>query len=275
MAVTNLTKISDNKQPVKRISADVVARSAAIKRNSLASRSPFAPPSFPPAIEEALKRHNVPTIAQDETISGTFGWASRDFIATAYAEGIVFMGYAYLASLSQRPEHRVVTEVIASEMTREWIELKAASGDESKADKIKQIGDILDNLGVRKAFQKVTESDGFFGRGHLYLDTGVTNDDDELRMDLGDGRNLLSKQNVGSDKSGKSQRLIRVLPVEATWCYPTRYDSVDPLSPDWYRPITWFVMSRPSISAGFRAFSRAAPKLAPSPAEPRRTPAII
>jgi hypothetical protein len=104
MAVTNLTKISDNKQPVKRISADVVARSAAIRRNSLASRSPFAPPSFPPAIEEALKRHNIPTIAQDETISGTFGWASRDFIATAYAEGIVFMGYAYLASLSQRPE---------------------------------------------------------------------------------------------------------------------------------------------------------------------------
>ena len=49
---------------------------------------------------------------------------------------------------------------------------------------------------------------------------------------------------MGSDKSGKSQRLIRVLPVEATWCYPTRYDSVDPLSPDWYRPITWFVMSR-------------------------------
>ena len=92
MAVTNLTKISDNKQPVKRISADVVTRSAAIKRNSLASRSPFAPRSFPPAIEKALKRHNIPTIAQDETISGTFGWASRDFIATAYAEGIVFMG---------------------------------------------------------------------------------------------------------------------------------------------------------------------------------------
>jgi hypothetical protein len=58
MAVTNLTKISDNKQPVKRISADVVARSAAIKRNSLASRSPFAPPSFPPAIEEALNPHS-------------------------------------------------------------------------------------------------------------------------------------------------------------------------------------------------------------------------
>jgi hypothetical protein len=118
----NLTKISDNKQPVKRISANVV-RSAAIKRNNLASRSPFAPPSFPPAIEEALKRHNIPTIAQDETISGTFGWASRDFIATAYAEGIVFMGYAYLASLSQRPEYRVVTEVIASEMTRECAEI--------------------------------------------------------------------------------------------------------------------------------------------------------
>ena len=89
-------------------------------------------------------------------------------------------------------------------MMREWIELKAASGDESKADKIKQINDILDNLGVRKALQKVTESDGFFGRGHLYLDTGVTNDDDELRMDLGDGRNLLSKQKVGSDKSERA-----------------------------------------------------------------------
>jgi hypothetical protein len=102
------SKISDNKQPVKRISADVVARSAAIKRNSLASRSPFAPRSFPPAIEEALKRHNIPTIAQDETISGTFGWAS------GVCRGHRVHGICYLASLSQRPEYRVVTEVIAS-----------------------------------------------------------------------------------------------------------------------------------------------------------------
>jgi hypothetical protein len=131
MAVTNLTKISDNKQPVKRISADVVTD----RRRSSAIASPVVHLSlhgpFPPAIEEALKRHNIPTIAQDETISGT--WASRDFIATAYAEGIVFMGYAYLASLSQRPEYRVVTEVIASEMRRGCRRPRAASSTRTTA----------------------------------------------------------------------------------------------------------------------------------------------
>jgi phage-related protein (TIGR01555 family) len=242
--VTDLKQVSETKNPVKIIPSEVLAKSAMIRRPSVATRSPFEVPSFPPAVENALKERDIPTLAMDETISGTFGWASRDFIATAYAEGVVFMGYAYLASLSQRPEYRVVTEVIASEMTREWIELKAASGDESKSDKIKKINDKMDNLRIRKAFQKATEADGFFGRGHLYLDTGKTHDDEELRLDLGDGRNLLSKQKVGSSKSGKAQKLIRVLPVEPTWCYPTRYDSVDPLSPDWYNPITWFVMSR-------------------------------
>src|SRR5262249_14804877 len=33
-------------------------------------------------------------------------------------------------------------------------------------------------------------------------------------------------------------------PVEPVWTYPTNYDSIDPLTDDWYDPKTWFVMGK-------------------------------
>jgi phage-related protein (TIGR01555 family) len=217
-------------------------------------RDSFQFPSFPPAMEAALKKYDVPTIAQDDVITGTFDWGNRNAIVSAYAEGIVFLGYPYLAILSQRPEYRVVSEIIGTEMTREWITLKAASGEESKAEKIKLINDRLDELGVRHAFQKCAVDDGRFGRSHLYLDTGKTDDPAELKMDLGTGRSILSKAKVGSQKSGKPERLRRITVVEAQWGYPTRYNSTDPLNPDWYNPSTWFVMSREIHRSRFLTF---------------------
>jgi hypothetical protein len=235
---TKLTPITNPNRPVKRIDPDLLARSALPRRSPL---SPFVPPSFPPGVERAVREAGLPTIAMDQFANANFGWAGTDTIYNAYAEGVVFLGYSYLATLAQRAEYRVVTETIASEMTREWIELKIQSDDESKGAIKKQIEDEMDRLDLRHAFRKVAESDGFFGRGHLYLDTGCTDDADELLTDLGDGKSIMSQLKIGPNKS---QKLIAVRAVEATWCYPTHYESVDPLKRDWYAPITWYVMSR-------------------------------
>ncbi len=72
----------------------------------------------------------------------------------------------------------------------------------------------------------------------VYIDTGDTDNRDELKTSIGSGRDELSKWKVAKD----SIKALR--PVEPVWTYPTRYDANDPLKPDWYEPETWFVLGK-------------------------------
>jgi hypothetical protein len=123
-------------------------------------------------------------------------------------------------------------------MVRKWIKFDA-KGDEDKTERIKQLEDEFERLEVKECSKKVATDDGFFGRSHLYLDTGDTDNRDELKLPIGDGQNEISRAKVSRERS-----LKRIKPVEAIWAYPTGYDSVDPLKPDWYKPQTWFVMGK-------------------------------
>jgi phage-related protein (TIGR01555 family) len=176
------------------------------------------------------------TLGMDSCISSSINWATGAF-GSAFAEGQLFLGYSYLAELAQRPEYRVITETIATEMTRKWIKVQA-TGDEDKTEKVKQLESELERLKVREAFKKCVELDGFFGRGHLYLDTGKTDERDELKTPIGDGYNDISKVKI---KKGDFKRLMAIEPV---WTYPTNYNSADPLMPNWYKPEMWFVMGK-------------------------------
>lgn len=205
-----------------------------VKRGSGAARiDPFLPYRPMPGV--------VPKIAMDDAFgSGGFqhgAWAYGGLLST-FEEGQAFLGYPELSVLAQRPEYRVMTETIATEMTRKWIEFNSA-GDEDKSKKIAAIKDEFDRLDVRSAFRKVTEHDGYFGRGHLYLDTGDGENRDELIKPIGDGRNTLSRAKVG-----KQKRLLRVEPIEPVWCYPQNYNATDPLERDWYAPSVWYVQAK-------------------------------
>lgn len=199
-------------------------------------------------------------MAQDTTIADVTNWAAQAY-GSALAEGVTFMGYPQLAEMAQRPEYRVISETIAEEMTRKWIRITAQGDDQDdKADKIKQLEDELDRLRVQEAFRKVAEQDGFFGRGHLYLDTGDTNNPEELKTSIGDGSHLdpISKRKI----DGKKKKLLAVRPVEAIWTYPTYYDSEDPLRDDWYEPQEWFVMGKQvHVSRLLRFVGREVPDL--------------
>src|ERR1017187_9648852 len=86
--------------------------------------------------------------------SGQGAW-SLSSIGAAYAEGLVFMGYPYLAELTQRSEYRRPAEIIAREMTRKWIKLQATGDDaESKADRLKELEAELKRLDVQAMFRK-------------------------------------------------------------------------------------------------------------------------
>lgn len=177
-----------------------------------------------------------PPMAMDEDMSQTLSWA-QNAIQSVFSEGLTFLGYAFLAQLAQRPEYRRAAEIIATEMTRKWIKLQAV-GEVDKTEQIKQLTDELDRLQVRKHFRKLAEQDGYFGRAHLYLDFGTTDDREELKTSIGNGRDDASRAKI------QKGSLLRLKTVEAVWCYPTNYDSADPLRTDWYEPDMWYVMGK-------------------------------
>jgi phage-related protein (TIGR01555 family) len=192
---------------------------------------PAAPPGVLPSGDAGM--------AMDSDLAGNNEWANSFAISGFWTEGITFLGYAYLSELAQRPEYRVISETIATEMTREWIEFtSSADDDDMKTDRLKEIEAEFKRLKVSDMFARATQQDGFFGRGHIYIDTGDTDDTAELQKSIGDGWDELSKTKI-SKKPIESLRT-----VEAVWCYPTSYNSNDPLKDNWYRPDSWYVQSK-------------------------------
>lgn len=207
------------------------------KQKRFPRENPFKLPAFPVGLTD-----HVPAsarMAADEAVSANVAWAGgawNSLGAHAAFEGVTFLGYPYLAELAQRPEYRVIVETIATEMTRKWIRIEA-KGDADKSKKIAALDAELKRLKVRERFQQICEVDGYFGRAHLYIDTGHTDDRQELLTPIGNGTNSISKEKIGK---GSIKRLAVVEPV---WCYPANYNSNNPLKPDWYNPQTWFAMA--------------------------------
>jgi uncharacterized protein len=230
------------KEP-SRISMTAMARAKHRRVPAGVPSDPFAPYQPPPGV---LPRDVKPRYATDSAFNAISDWAGSAWTTSAFLEGTTFLGYPYLAQLAQRPEYRVASEVVAQDCTREWIEIKT-KGDEDKSEKIKELEDELERLKLQKVCQAALEKDGQFGRSHIYLDTGHTDDKDELKLDVGDGRSVVSEAKVGKrrDEDGKETGGLKAIrAVEPMWAYPTRYESSNPLSPDWYNPTSWGVMSQ-------------------------------
>jgi uncharacterized protein len=199
--------------------------------DQLAERlKPAAPP--PGVVPKTFKAVRM---AMDEGELNSFmGWMSSSWSNLAFVEGYTFLGYPVLSQLAQISEYRQVSETIADESTRKWIEIKSKSDDAGQADRIADLEAEMKRLGVRRAFNTVSRHDGFFGRAHLYLDTGDTDDRPELMKSLGTTPKEIKR------KLSKGQ-LRALKTVEPVWCYPARYDAADPLKDNWYRPESWFV----------------------------------
>jgi hypothetical protein len=147
-------------------------------------------------------------------------------------EGMAWLGYPYLAELAQRTEYRRMSETIAKEMTRRWFKL-IATGDDDKTDKITALEACMREHKLQEKFALLALLDGFFGRAHLYIDTGVGDDLDQMKLPL-----LIDPRVIG--KNGL--KALRV--IEPMWCYANRYNANDPLRSDFYLPQSWYVMGK-------------------------------
>lgn len=193
-----------------------------------------------PEIPDGVRANN--SIAMDcNSNLGTFG--AGCFFNTG------FIGYPRLAELAQISEYRSVTETTASEMTRQWIEIKSV-GDDDNSEKIKQIEECYEKLNIRDVFRKAIESDGFFGRGQIMIQMkGQYND--KLGNPL-----LLTSKTIGK---GCLEALV---PIEPMWTAPAQCNTTDPTAKDFYKPKSWFVMGREiHHSRLFTLISRPVPDL--------------
>ena len=151
---------------------------------------------------------------------------------TSLTEGMFWLGFPYLAELAQRTEYRRISETIAKDMTRRWFRLQA-TGEDDKTDKIAQLEECIKHHKLQEKFTLLALLDGFFGRGHLYIDTGDTGDVDLLKLPLPTDPRMITK---GSLKG------LRV--VEPMWCYPHMFNANDPLRENFYLPPSWWVMGK-------------------------------
>ncbi len=195
-----------------------------------AQESTYFPPTMPPGVFNSnLAMDAKIKLAIDGWMDSNYGYA----INSTFAEGLGFLGYPYLAELTQRAEYRRPAEIIAEEMTRKWIKLQA-TGDEDKTDKIKKIEAEFERLKIKNLMRKAIEHDGFFGRGQLYIDINDAADKpEELKMPLA---LTPAKIPVGS--------LKQLVLVEPMWTYPNAYNAIDPLKEDYFVPKQWFVMGK-------------------------------
>lgn len=171
-------------------------------------------------------------LAMDEAMSPVYAYVSE-----AYA-GMGFIGYPYLAELSQRPEYRKMSDVIAKEMTRKWIKLEV-KGEDDKADKLEVIEKAMRRHRLRAKFRLAALQDGLFGRSQIYIDVKMPSgmlawaDPDELKSIL-----------VKSPAKITKGALVGFKVIDPVWTTPYLYNSDNPMRPDFYKPTSWFVLGR-------------------------------
>lgn len=146
-------------------------------------------------------------------------------LASMAHEGLGFLGYPYLAELSQRAEYRHVASIWAEYATRKWVNL---TGDEKKVNAVMR---EMDRLGIRAIYRRAIELECFFGRMQLHLDFGDWSNPVEQATPL----------MVSEAKINPKRPLKRVELIEPMWSYPGAYSAQNPLAPDFYKPSSWYV----------------------------------
>lgn len=186
------------------------------------------------SLEIAKPYQPIPGVIPDGQVlamDSAYGPGVAQSINNAIADGVVFLGYPRLAEMwSERVEYRHIVGTLSEEATREWIEFHGPS-DEAKKERIKQLKAEFVRLKVRERFKTLSDLDGAFGIGQLFLNTGLPRLSDDLATPL-----LLTPETFPKGS------LKEIVPIEPIWTSPNEYNSENPLRLDFYRPTKWWVM---------------------------------
>jgi len=186
---------------------------------------PETPPTEGNGLTLAFDGGHKEELATDSALPlawGSFGDAG------AIGPGVAFLGFPYLAELAQITEYRTPAETLSTEMTRRWMRV-INTGDESTAEKVKQIEARLEELNVRDLFREAAFKCEQFGRAHIYVRVKDQGDDNTRQTPL---------------TEIKKGTLEGFSCIEAYWLTPYSWNSTQPERPDFYRPQSWYVLGR-------------------------------
>lgn len=205
---------------------------------SASNRSPkksYTFPIKPPELPTGVVPNGVkaPVMAMD---SG--GEYATPFTGYAFGAGYNgFPGYQYLATLATRAEFRNFASSLSTEITREWIVLNSSdtASDETKA-KVTELTKALDDKGVLHIVQRAAEHDCYFGRAQILVNIEGQDKATPLILD---------------PRTIKKGSKVSFMTVEPMWTTPNVYDAIDPSSPNFYKPVSWWMLGQIVHSSRF------------------------
>ena len=185
--------------------------------------------------------HEAARSANDATMEmcGAYGLIQHALsMGQGLGLGAAFMGYAALASLKQNGLIAACVETVADDMTRAWMELVRSDGvvEDANANGADDTLEILNKdmaaFSLREVFHEAAAMCGYYGGCLIFIDTGIR---DGLNMPL-----------VASDVSGELKHggLHAFRVIEPMHCTPVRVNTIDPLSPHFFKPEAWLIQGR-------------------------------
>lgn len=176
-------------------------------------------------------------IAMDNRLasSGVYTLLQHTF-ETGMAPAAQFMGYGALQNIAQNGLIRACIETVADDMTRAWIELKReGAGPRTGEDDelLTELAHAADSLELQRIFHEAVELVGYEGGAFIFIDTGVSGDA------------LLTPLHMGAYSAElRPGGILRFVVIDPVNVFPGDYNSLSPLSPDYFRPRWWWVLGQ-------------------------------
>ncbi len=193
---------------------------------------PITAPMIPDGVVPKGKTAQVATDEAAYTAARLAYDAAPTFNASMYNYGNIegFPGYPYLMLLALRVEYRNMASALASEMTREWIELTSSeTASDATKKKITEIEQAFRELRIQNLIRKAIEDDAFYGTGQILINIKGADPETPLVIDP----RTIKKNSLEGFKN-----------VDPIWTTPLMYNALDPQREDFYRPTSWWVMGQ-------------------------------
>lgn len=194
--------------------------------------------SYKPALTLGKPKAEQDVLAMDSCgINGIYDYVGNAAGAFGMFGSAEFIGYAALSNLMQDGLLRIGPDTIADEMTRKWIQFDFAGEDDKEGKEVNPIINDIETeftrLKVQSVFREAEFFNNYFGGCLVYIDTGYSDDPEELKTPL-----VLDKAKV------KKGSLVNLQVVEPVNIYPGVYNSNEPWKDDYFIPETWFILGR-------------------------------
>lgn len=198
-------------------------------------------PTFPPCDYLHASTYGLPKEKRDQVklvADSCLPWYNDRQPHSLFGHGIQegqfpgvsgFLGYPFLSLLRQNGIINLCINTVADEMTRNFIELESREGDYQK--EIEELKRVMDDMKFEKLNNEIVRYNELFGGLMVFIDTGASDEE------------LLTPLHI-SEYSAEIRRFRGFKIIEPINLFPGVYETYDPTSPYYFKPLTWWVLGK-------------------------------